>query len=70
MKKKSLHEELQFDAEGDTYLEEVTLIEDNQKDLDHERPFEIEDFLYETWKESQIHNEGDMRGKIDQAAGE
>ena len=69
MKEKRLHEEIQFAVEGDTYLEEVTLIEDDQKDLDHELPFDIEDFLYETWKESQILKQDDIKGKIDQAAG-
>jgi hypothetical protein len=69
MKEKRLHEEIQFTVEGDTYLEEVTLIEDNQKDMDLERPIDIEDFLYETWKESQILKQDDIKGKIEEATG-
>ena len=70
MRRKSVREELQFDAEGDTFLEEVTLIEDDHEDLDLQQPFDIEDFLYETWKESQIHNQDDTKSNIGHAARE
>ena len=69
MRKKNLREELQFDAEDDTYPEEVTLIEDDHEDLDLQQPFDIEDFLYETWKESQIRNQDDTKSNIGHAAG-
>jgi hypothetical protein len=53
--------------ENEMYLEDINLIEDEQEDL--EQQVELEDFLYETWKENQLHNQDDTKGNIADATG-
>jgi hypothetical protein len=53
--------------ENEMYLEDVNLTEDEQEDL--EQQVDLEDFLYETWKESQLYNQDDAKGNIADAFG-
>jgi hypothetical protein len=65
MQNKSSHKELPFDVEDAQYLQEVTLVENVRQDLGDNLPVGFEDFLYETWKESRICNQKEMKGNID-----
>jgi hypothetical protein len=65
MQNKSSHKELPFDVEDDQYLHEVTLKDDGSQNLNDNVPLGFEDFLYETWKESRICNQDEMKGNID-----
>ena len=57
---KKMREKIPYD---EMYLENVNLTEDKQEDF--EQQVDLEDFLYETWKENQIHNQNDTPGIVD-----
>ena len=54
MENKEDNEGLPFEVEGDQYLDEVTIIEDEKEYSEKDLPAGFEDLLYEEWWERKM----------------
>lgn len=63
MENKEDNEGLPFELEGDQYLDEVTIIEDEKEYSEKDLPAGFEDLLYEQWWERKMGIDDDHKNE-------